>query len=180
MFDLTLSFQLLPRVATLAPTLQQWGLSLTLLIHWEVLQLTPFVSTTYRHVSFLLDSLTQSISGLENKGSLDPRAIGIPWPTSLPACVQCKHWPAAEDVATKLLQQIEAPQPERQGFLPSGMHAQMVISSSMISTGGTHGDSRHCTDKHAHSCEQISSDNNSWQDTFDHFSDNCQARLYNG
>jgi hypothetical protein len=92
---------------------------------------TSIVPPKYKYFSFLSDSLTQSIPGLENTESVDPRAKGVPWPTSFPACVQCKYWHAADDAATELLHQIEAAQPERQGLLPSGMQFQIGSTTSV-------------------------------------------------
>ncbi|KAJ5660616.1 hypothetical protein N7507_007067 [Penicillium longicatenatum] len=92
---------------------------------------TSFVPPKYKYFSFLSDSLTQSIPGLENTESIDPRAKGVPWPTSFPACLQCKYWHAADDAATELIHQIEAAQPERQGLLPSGMQTQIGSTTSV-------------------------------------------------
>ncbi|KAH8598469.1 isoprenoid synthase domain-containing protein [Bisporella sp. PMI_857] len=80
--------------------------------------------------SFLKDSISVNVPGLENSVSFDPRIVGVPWPTSFPATVQCKHWREAEEAALELMQEIEEASLEERGLLPTDLYSAASIHSS--------------------------------------------------
>ncbi|KAI2782306.1 terpenoid synthase [Daldinia loculata] len=86
----------------------------------------PFTSNTkYESFEFLKDGISNTVPGLENCDVFDPRSIGVPWPTLIPAVAQCKYWREAEEVAEALMDQIVSAAPGEQGSLP----AEFTISS---------------------------------------------------
>ena len=58
--------------------------------------------------SFLKEALDMEIPGLENSNCFDPRALGLPWPTTFPASVQSKHWRDAREAAHEILTEIRS------------------------------------------------------------------------
>lgn len=67
---------------------------------------------------FLKDALTNDVAGFEESNIFNPQSMHIPWPSSLPAAAQCKHWKEAEVAAASLLELISAAAPPEQGLLP--------------------------------------------------------------
>lgn len=57
---------------------------------------------------FLKEALVMEIPGLENSNCFNPRALGLPWPTTFPASVQSKHWRYAREAAHKILTEIRS------------------------------------------------------------------------
>ncbi|KAI8965853.1 terpenoid synthase [Daldinia sp. FL1419] len=80
----------------------------------------PFTSDTkFESFEFLKDGISNIVPGLENCDVFDPLSVGVPWPTSMPAVAQCKHWREAEEVAEDLMNRIIAAAPKEQGALPA-------------------------------------------------------------
>ena len=53
-----------------------------------------------------------------NSIPLCPSVMGIPWPSKLPGCRQCKHWETAERMTKELLYAIYKKAPQDDGKLP--------------------------------------------------------------
>ncbi|KAI1101090.1 terpenoid synthase [Jackrogersella minutella] len=70
---------------------------------------------------FLREAISHPVPGLENCNVFNPLALGVPWPTSLPAAAQSKYWKDAEQAAAEMMEQIVAATPGEQGSLPSEM-----------------------------------------------------------
>ncbi|KAK6948206.1 hypothetical protein Daesc_009970 [Daldinia eschscholtzii] len=80
----------------------------------------PFTSDTkYESFEFLKDGIHNDVPGLENCDVFDPRSVGVPWPTLLPAVAQCKYWREGEEVAEALMNRIVSAAPKEQGSLPA-------------------------------------------------------------
>lgn len=58
---------------------------------------------------------------LEHAVILDPTALAVPWPTSFPVAMQCKHWEAAEIAARELIDKVIQSKAEDKGILPEDM-----------------------------------------------------------
>ncbi|KAI0378770.1 terpenoid synthase [Hypomontagnella monticulosa] len=82
----------------------------------------PFVFDSRREsFEFLREAISEPVPGLENCNAFDPRSLGVPWSTSLPAAAQCKYWKEAEDAAATMMDRIVSASAGEQGSLPSEM-----------------------------------------------------------
>jgi hypothetical protein len=73
---------------------------------------------SHEFFSFLSPSEWEGSPRSENTLLLDPRSSGVPWETSFPACLECKHWPAAEDAARELMDMVCRADLSSQGTVP--------------------------------------------------------------
>jgi hypothetical protein len=65
---------------------------------------------------------THGQTGLSDSMTLDPRTIGVPWNTSLPASKQSRHWAIAESAAREIIGELIDGGTLAHGALPEEIH----------------------------------------------------------
>lgn len=74
----------------------------------------------YEFFSFMSEKIGRG-DELEHAIVLNPTALDVPWPTSFPVSMQCKHWEAAEIAARELINKIAQAKARDKGILPEDM-----------------------------------------------------------
>lgn len=70
---------------------------------------------------FFMSDTTGRTDELKHAMVLNPTALDVPWPTSFPVSMQCKHWEAAEIAAKELIDKIAQSKAGDKGILPEDM-----------------------------------------------------------
>lgn len=69
---------------------------------------------------FLQEASTASNSCPDNSYCFDPRDMDLPWSTTFPATMQCKHWRDAQSAAVQFFEQIKSAAQNKASETPHG------------------------------------------------------------